>query len=146
MKPKDAEVLYQAESAYGDLLLRKNFKMRIIEVLVFIFCILLASIFIDSQSVQFKVIAIGIAIAVVGLAPFAYKAVLRPRYTLTRTHLIISMGNKETAYPLSEVEEAIEGRHFYKINGKRYSLMVSRDFLAKLNEQLLRFKRKNKRR
>ncbi|MFY0545944.1 hypothetical protein [Brevibacillus sp. H7] len=146
MKKESDEILYQEESRYSDLLLRKNFRMRILESVVFVVGMLLASQFFTTQSDTFKVIAFAIAIAVVGLAPFVYKWVLRPQYKLTKTHLIISMGGKEARYPLSEVEPIFEGRHFYRLSGKREALMVSRVFLARLNERLFTLKKLGKRR
>lgn len=146
MKKGSDEILIQAESQYQDLLLRKNFRMRVLETIVFIGGMLLASLFFDTNSATFKVSAFAIAIAVVGLAPYLYKAVLRPRYTLTKTHLIISIAGNERSYPLSEVEPIIEGRHLYRLSGKREALMVSRNFLAHLNERIHAFQRKNKRR
>lgn len=140
------EILYQAETEYKDLLLRKNFGLRILETVVFIVGMLLASAIFNAQSIIFKVSAFAIAIVVVGLAPFVYKFVLRPRYTLTKNHLIISISDKERSFPLNEVEPIIEGRHMYRLAGKREALMVSRDFLAHLNERIHLFQRKSKRR
>lgn len=145
MKKTNNEILFQAESTYSDLLMRKSLKLRILETCLFLFGMLFASNFMDTKSGTFKVVAIAIAIAVVALAPFAYKMVLRPRYTLTKTQLIISISGKETAYPLDQVEPLYHGRHFYKINGKRESLMVSRQFLAHLEERVALFQKKTKR-
>ncbi|MGE5704118.1 MAG: hypothetical protein ACM32O_16460 [Clostridia bacterium] len=146
MKKGTDEIVFQADAQYKDLLLRKNFKLRILETIVFIFGMLLASAVFNAQSTIFKVSAFAIAIAVVGLSPFLYKAVLRPRYTLTKTHLIISMSGTERSYPLNEVEPVIEGRHFYRLSGKRETLMVSRDFLTHLQAQIHLIHRKHKRR
>ncbi|MGD8192632.1 hypothetical protein ACQCN2_21905 [Brevibacillus ginsengisoli] len=146
MKKSNDEILFQSESGYSDLLMRKSLKLRILETCLFLFGMLFASNFIDAKSGTFKVIAISIAIAVVGLAPFFYKMVLRPRYTLTKTQLIVSISGKETAYSLDQVEPLIQGRHFYKLNGKRESLMVSREFLSHLEERLALFQKKSKRR
>ncbi|MGI6187844.1 MAG: hypothetical protein ACOYIL_15340, partial [Brevibacillus sp.] len=101
MKKTSDEILYQEESGYKDLLLRKNMKMRIMETLFFVVGMLLLSQFFNTQSPAFKVLAFAIAIAVVCLAPFVYKYTLRPSYKLTKTHLIVSMGGRETRYPLS---------------------------------------------
>lgn len=145
MKKASSDVLYQEESTYKDLLLRKSAKMRIMETVAFVVgMIILAQLF-PRNDTAFKVLAFAIAIAVVGLAPFLYKAVLRPVYKLTKTHLIISIAGKETSYPLSEVEQIYEGRHLYRVGGKRESLMVSRQFVNHLNERLHYFNR-NKRR
>ena len=145
MKKSSSDVLYQEESTYKDVLLRKSTKMRIWETVVFaVGMVILAQLFPENDN-TFKVLAIVIAVAVVGLAPFLYKAVLRPVYKLTRTHLIISMSGKENSYPLSEVEQIYEGRHLYRVGGKRESLMVSRQFLNHLNERL-HYYQKNKRR
>ncbi len=146
MKKATDEVLFQAEATYKDLLLRKSLRLRVGETVVFIAGMLLVSPWFPTGSGAFKLFAVAMAIAVVGLAPFVYKAVLRPRYTLTTTHLIVSIGNKETAYPLHQVEQGIEGRNVYVLNGKREALMVSREFLERLNERLLLFHKKNKRR
>jgi hypothetical protein len=146
MKKGSGEILYQAEATYKDLLLRKNFKMRILETVIFVAGMLIASSFFDTTSDTFKVSAFAIAFAVVGLAPFVYKKVLRPEYKLTKTHLIISISGKERAYPLNEVEPVIEGRHIYTLSGKREALMVSREFLERLNERLFIFRKQHKRR
>jgi hypothetical protein len=145
MKRQTGDIVFQADSTYTDLLLRKGVKLRLLESLVFVVGMLLASGFFDTRTTTFKILAFAIAIAVVGLSPFVYKAVLKPRYTLTRTHLIISLAGKERKIPLSEVEPVIEGRHIYKLNGKSESLMVSREFLAHLNERLFYFRKKGKR-
>ena len=145
MKKMSSEVLYQEESGYKDLLLRKSMKLRILETVAFAVGMVTLAQFFPSNDTAFKVLAIVIAIAVVGLAPFLYKAVLRPVYKLTRTHLIISLSGKENSYPLSEVEPIYEGRHLYRVGGKRESLMVSRQFLNRLNERL-HYYQKNKRR
>ncbi|RNB91489.1 hypothetical protein EDM56_05490 [Brevibacillus fluminis] len=146
MKKGTDEILYQAEAQYKDLLLRKTFGLRILETVVFIVGMLLASAVFNSETLVFKISAFVIAFAVVGLAPFVYKVVLRPRYTLTKSHLVISISGKERSFPLNEVEAIIEGRHMYRLSGKREALMVSRDFLAHLNERIFLFQRKNKRR
>lgn len=146
MKKSNDEILFQSDATYADLLMRKSFKLRMLETCLFLFGMLFAANFMDTKSDTYKVIAIAIAVAVVGLAPFFYKMVLRPRYTLTKTHLIVSISGKETAYPLDQVESLIHGRHFYKLNGKRESLMVSRQFLAHLEERVALFQKKSKRR
>lgn len=143
---KNNEILFQAEATYADLLVRKSFRLRVLESFLFIAGMLLASNFMNPQTVQFKMFAIAIAVAVVGLAPFFYKMVLKPRYTLTKTHLIISLSGTETAYPLNEVEEVLTGRNIYKIQGKRHALIVSRAFLLHLNERLALFHKKGRKR
>lgn len=147
MKHEYGEVLYHEKATYSDLFLRKNAKMRIMETVLFvIIMILLSSLFGDRDSTVFKVFAIASAVALVGLAPFFYKWSLRPVYTVTKSHLIINIRGQETAYPLTQVEPIIEGRHMYRINGKRMPLMISHKFLAHLNERLHVINRKNKRR
>lgn len=146
MKNQANEILYQEESGYKDLLLRKSMKMRLMETVAFVIGMLLLSSFFNSKTDTFKIMAFAIAIAVVGLAPFLYKWVLRPTYKLTKTHLIITMSGREESYPLSEVEMIYEGRHFYRLSGKRHSLMVSRVFLNKLNERLYLYHKGKKRR
>lgn len=145
MKNRAEEILLQEESTYKDLLLRKNMKLRIFETVVFVVAVLVLSGMMDSKSDLFKILALGIAVGVVALAPFLYKVVLRPQYTLTRMSLIVRISGQERKYPLSEVEQAVEGRHIYRLNGKRESLMVSRQFLAQLNERLSYFHKKGKR-
>ncbi|HZG14299.1 MAG TPA: hypothetical protein VE710_04670 [Candidatus Bathyarchaeia archaeon] len=145
MKYRPPEVLMEVESTYKDLLLRKSVKMRVNETILFVLGMLVLSNMFDTNSNLFKVLAFAVAIAVVGLSPFFYKAVMKPRYTLTRTHLIVSISGKERSYPLNEVEPVIEGRHVFRLSGKRESLMVSREFLAQLNERLFYFRKKGKR-
>jgi hypothetical protein len=146
MKKPLSEVLYQEESTYKDMLLRKSMKMRVMETVAFVLgMVILAQIF-PSDTTGFKVFAFVIAFAVVGLSPFMYRAVLRPVYKLTKTHLIISMSGQEQRFPLNEVEQIYEGRHFYRVGGKREALMVSRQFLTHLNERLYYYKKGNKRR
>ncbi|WP_134685629.1 hypothetical protein [Brevibacillus migulae] len=145
MKYRPPEVLMEVESTYKDLLLRKSLKMRVYETILFVLGMLVLSNMFGTESNMFKVLAFAIAIAVVGLSPFFYKAVMKPRYTLTRTHLIVSISGQERSYPLNEVEPVIEGRHVFRLSGKRESLMVSREFLAQLNERLFYFRKKGKR-
>ncbi|WP_312114477.1 hypothetical protein [Brevibacillus reuszeri] len=146
MKKPTTDVLYQEESSYKDMLLRKTWRMRISETILFVLGMMILAQILPTNNTTFKVLAFAIAIAVVGLSPFLYKSMLRPMYKLTKTHLIISMSGKETSYPLSEVEQVIEGRHFYRLSGKKESLMVSRQFLSHLNERLFYYKKGNKRR
>ncbi|MGC5328691.1 hypothetical protein [Brevibacillus sp. SYSU BS000544] len=146
MKKEYGEIIAESVATYSDLLLRKSFKLRVLETVLFIFGMLFASNFFDPKTGIFKIFAITMAIAVVGLAPFFYKMILRPRYTLTKTHLIVSISDKETAYPLDKVEPMIQGRHLYKLNGKRESLMVSRQFLSQIEERVALFQKKAKRR
>ncbi|GED71419.1 hypothetical protein BRE01_51210 [Brevibacillus reuszeri] len=146
MKKPTTDVLYQEESSYKDMLLRKTWRMRISETVLFVLGMMILAQILPTNNTTFKVLAFAIAIAVVGLSPFLYKSMLRPMYKLTKTHLIISMSGKETSYPLSEVEQVIEGRHFYRLSGKKESLMVSRQFLSHLNERLFYYKKGNKRR
>lgn len=146
MKKETGEVLIKAEATYKDLLLRKNWKLRLVETTVFVVGMMTASAFFNAESTAFKVTAVAIAIAVVGLFPFLYKWVLRPVYTLTKTHLIISIAGRERVFHLSEVESLLPGRHVYRLKGKKESLMVSRQFLAYLEERLPYFRRKERRR
>lgn len=146
MKKRADDVLFEAEATYKDLLLRKNWKMRIWETVLFVVGMVLLSIFFETQSGTFKLLAFVIAFAVVGLSPFLYKAILRPRYTLTRSHLIISIAGQERSYPLTAVEQVYEGRNVYRLQGKKESLMISRQFLAHLDERLFLLQRKGKRR
>ncbi|TKI57633.1 hypothetical protein E8L90_20550 [Brevibacillus antibioticus] len=146
MKKPSNEVLYQEASTYKDMLLRKSWKMRINETIMFVLGMMILAQFFQTNDTRFKVLVFAIAIAVVGLSPFMYKSVLRPVYKLTKTHLIISMSGQEKSYPLSEVEQIYEGRHFYLVGGKKESLMVSRQFLSHLNERLFYYKKGNKRR
>lgn len=146
MKKPSTDVLYQEESSYKDMLLRKSWRMRIMETVAFVIGMMILAQILPSNDTAFKVLAFAIAIAVVGLAPFLYKSILRPVYKLTKTHLIITMSGKETSYPLSEVEQIFEGRHLYRVGGKRESLMVSRQFLSHLNERLFYYNKANKKR
>ncbi|WP_139491924.1 hypothetical protein [Brevibacillus dissolubilis] len=146
MKKENSDILYQEESKYKDLLLRKTTRLRIFETVTFVLGMMIASNFFPTGSTVFKVFAVAIAIAVVALSPFLYRAILRPTYTLTKTHLIVKMSNNETSYPLHEVEQISEGRHIYRLSGQRQSLMVSREFIAKLEERLFLLKKLGKRR
>lgn len=146
MKKSSTDVLYQEESTYKDMLLRKSWSMRIAETITFVLGMMILAQIFPRNDATFKVLAIAIAIAVVGLAPFLYKSTMRPVYKLTKTHLIVSISGKETSYPLSEVEQVYEGRHFYRLGGKKESLMVSRQFLNQLNERLSYYNKGNKRR
>lgn len=146
MKKPVSDVLYQEESTYKDMLLRKSMKMRIMETVAFVFGMMILAQFFPSDATAFKVLAFVIAIAVVGLSPFLYKAILRPVYKLTKTQLVISMSGQEKSFPLNEVEQIYEGRHLYRVSGKRESLMVSRQFLTHLNERLSYYHKGNKRR
>lgn len=146
MKKPVSDVLLQEESTYKDMLLRKSMKMRIMETVAFVFGMMILAQIFPSDATAFKVLAFAIAIAVVGLSPFLYKAILRPVYKLTKTHLVISMSGQEKSFPLHEVEQIYEGRHLYRVSGKRESLMVSRQFLTHLNERLSYYQKGNKRR
>ena len=62
--------MLQVESTYKDILLRKGIKMRIFETILFVIGMLLLSSFFDTRSDLFKLLAVAIAVIVVGLAPF----------------------------------------------------------------------------
>ncbi|WP_232699913.1 hypothetical protein [Brevibacillus daliensis] len=147
MKTQYGEVIVSDKATYSDLFLRKNPRMRILETIVFIVAIILLSLlFEDRNSALFKVVAVGSAVVLLGLTPIIYKAVLNPHYTLTKTHLIITIRGVETAFHLTQVEPILEGRHLYRLNGKRASLMINRKFLTELNQQIQLIQKKNKRR
>ena len=129
MKKPSTDVLYQEESSYKDMLLRKSWRMRIMETVAFVIGMMILAQILPSNDTAFKVLAFAIAIAVVGLAPFLYKSLLRPVYKLTKTHQIITMSGQEP-----------------RVGGKRESLMVSRQFLSHLNERLFYYNKANKKR
>lgn len=140
MDLKSNEVIIKEVSSYKTLLFRKGMAYRILETVIFILGIIIAFYMIGENNLQFKLSAVAIAALVVGGSPFVYQALLHPTYTLTKTELWISVGQKEQMVPLANISPSYDLRYMYYLNGKKKPLMVSDQFLEVLNQELWRIR------
>src|SRR5690606_24392016 len=88
------------------------------------------------RSAPFVVSLLVLAAAVMAGMPALYRAVYRPRYILYRDRLEIRKGRRRQTVPLTRVKPAYDLPYFFMIDGKRIPLLVSDDFLGRLNERL----------
>lgn len=145
MRQEQYDVIRKEHSSYMDIFQKRPTRYRIYETLVYMIVMFLLASIMATDSGGYKVLAVISAIVIIGGAPIVYRRLLSPEYILKTTKLIIRMGSKERDYLLTEVERASEWKAVFRLQGKKETLMVSKGFLDKLDEQLARV-RKTKRR
>lgn len=132
----DSEVLCDETTPYTVLLYRKDRELRLWEAGGFLIGLIpLFSLF-EFRSVPFVVALLLLAAAVMAGMPALYRAVYRPRYILYKDRLEIHKGRRRETVTLSRVKPAYDLPYFYMIDGKRTPLLVSDDFLERLNERM----------
>lgn len=128
--------IFEETTPYTVLLYRKDRELRLWEVGGFLIGMIpLLSLF-PFRSAPFVVSLLVLAAAVMAGMPALYRAVYRPRYILYRDRLEISKGRRRQTVPLTRVKPAYDLPYFFMIDGKRTPLLVSDDFLGRLNERL----------
>lgn len=128
--------IFEETTPYTVLLYRKDRELRLWEVGGFLIGMIpLLSLF-PFRSAPFVVSLLVLAAAVMAGMPALYRAVYRPRYILYRDRLEISKGRRRQTVPLTRVKPAYDLPYFFMIDGKRIPLLVSDDFLGRLNERL----------
>ncbi|MFV9511766.1 hypothetical protein [Tepidibacillus sp. LV47] len=136
------KIIFDEQPSYLTLLLRKSFLHKTIETIIFIVLVIILAFVYGNTGIIFKVGALISAGVVLLLSPFVYQLIVRPRYMLTETELIIEKMNQKKTIPLSRIEEAYDLHYIFRINGKKEVLSVSDSFLDVLNQQLLQQKLK----
>ncbi|MFO7290678.1 MAG: hypothetical protein LOD87_02945 [Planifilum fulgidum] len=128
--------IFEETTPYTVLLYRKDRELRLWEVGGFLIGMIpLLSLF-PFRSAPFVVSLLVLAAAVMAGMPALYRAVYRPRYILYRDRLEIRKGRRRQTVPLTRVKPAYDLPYFFMIDGKRIPLLVSDDFLGRLNERL----------
>jgi hypothetical protein len=128
--------IFEETTPYTVLLYRKDRELRLWEVGGFLIGMIpLLSLF-PFRSAPFVVSLLVLAAAVMAGMPALYRAVYRPRYILYRDRLEIRKGRRRQTVPLTRVKPAYDLPYFFMIDGKRTPLLVSDDFLGRLNERL----------
>ncbi|GAA5347046.1 hypothetical protein [Planifilum fimeticola] len=132
----DSELICEETTPYTVLLYRKDRELRLWEVGGFLIGLFpLLSLF-PFRSAPFVVALLLLAAAVMAGMPALYRAVYRPRYILYKDRLEIRKGRRRETVPLNRVKPAYDLPYFYMIDGKRTPLLVSDDFLGRLNERM----------
>ncbi|MEW9031449.1 MAG: hypothetical protein AB2404_01745 [Planifilum fimeticola] len=132
----DSELICEETTPYTVLLYRKDRELRLWEVGGFLIGLIpLLSLF-PFRSAPFVVALLLLAAAVMAGMPALYRAVYRPRYILYKDRLEIRKGRRRETVPLNRVKPAYDLPYFYMIDGKRTPLLVSDDFLGRLNERM----------
>lgn len=122
--------------SYFTVILRKSTKVKILETLIFLISIVGISLFFDRSSEFFKIAIISSAIVILLMTPFVYKPIVKPKFILTKTELIIEKSGKQEKISLTNLEQSNDLRFMYLINEKKTPLMISDIFIEELNTQI----------
>ena len=139
------QTIYKEFSTYSNIFQNRPGLYRIIETLFFIVVLFLVTAYVPSENSWSKLLIFSTAIIFIAGAPYVYQKLLSPRYFLTKNELIIQLGGKERKYSLLNVERASDWKPLYRLDGKKVSLMVSRNFSDRLDEQLANVRKVKKR-
>ena len=137
-------MLREEYPSYFTSLLRKPRGVKIIETVIFVIFLFLLSIIYDFSENMFKIGAITSGILVLSITPVIYKLIVKPRYTLTNTHLIIEKNGRKSEVSFANIEQTYDLRFFFIVDGKKTPLMVSDEFIEDLNKQIDLLKRNKK--
>lgn len=129
---------------YFTLLIRKSFKVRAIETIVFLFLIVVLRYRFGVNVALFKIGAVISFLLTLGFSPVFYRIFVNPKYTLTETELIVKKFSKEYRVPLIKVDTTHDLKYFFYVNDKKTPLSVSDDFIDRLVLQLAKVKKKSK--
>lgn len=139
------DVIIREQSGYMDIFQKRPGRYRVYETLAYMAVIFALAGYIPAESSLYKVMAVLSAVLIIGGAPVLYQKVLAPEYILTKTEFIIRLRGKERVFSLLEVERASEWKALFRLKGKKEPLMVSREFLNKLDNQLQKVRKTKKR-
>lgn len=137
-------ILRDEYPSYFTILLRKSRKVKIFETIIFVVFIFTFSLIYNFTDNMFKIGAIVGGILVLSFTPIIFKLVVKPRYTLTDTHLIIEKLGSKKEVSLTNIEQTYDLRFFFILDGKKTPLMVSDIFIEELNTQIEQLKRNKK--
>ena len=132
----ELDIIRQENPGYLTLLLRKSFRIRIAETVIFIILIIILGVNYNYQETNFKILAVISAFLTIGLSPVIYKIIVKPKFILTNTELVIQKFSKQIKIPLVKIQHLYDLKYFYSIEGKKTPLAVSDAFLETLDEQL----------
>jgi capsular polysaccharide biosynthesis protein len=144
MKKQQGNILRHEEASAKDIYLKRPFKYKIIETLLYVIVMFGLLSFIPQNSTALFITAMAAAIIIVGFAPAIYKAILHPTYKLSRTHLIIKVGKNEESVPLNELRRDSAWKPTYRASGKKYYVMASQAFLEELDKQITRMPKRGR--
>lgn len=130
------DIIREERTSYGTLLVRKNWEMRLWELIVFLLPFFVIMSLYEARTPAFMTSTVLAAIVSLFGTPYVYQHIKRPRYVLTAGELCIFLGNRETRYPLTHVSRTHDLPHFVRLNGKKRPLLVSNTFLQDLFDQL----------
>ncbi len=130
------KVIRDEYADYKTIFFRKSMRYKLIETLVFIILLFILITLVDTSTTTFKVGALSLGVATLGLSPLLYKWVAKPRHILTDRELIIEKFGKQRVIPMTAVEETYDLRFFYSIEGKKIPLMISDAFIEDLDEKI----------
>lgn len=139
---KNLNIIREEKPKYSTILLRKPKKVKVIETIVFLSLIVILSQTITGAHPYFKAASILSAVVTLGLTPIIYSLLVKPKYILTDTTLIIQKNNKEQRIPIASIESLYEVRYFFLIDNKKTPLTVSNEFIDALEDQIEELKRK----
>lgn len=132
----DSELICEETTPYTVLLYRKDRELRLWEVGGFLIGLIpLLSLF-QFRSASFVAALFLLAAAVMAGMPALYRAIYRPRYILYKDRLEIHKGPKRETVTLNRVKPSYDLPYFFMIDGNRTPLLVSDEFLERLNERL----------
>ncbi|MBA4603343.1 hypothetical protein [Thermoactinomyces mirandus] len=123
-------------TSYVTLLYRKMRWMRYGESIAFVFGLIIVIMNFPFRSFPFFIAVFSLAFAVFFGAPLIYKYCLRPYYLLYPDRLQIGFRNRTKTFSLKQIKKDFDLSYIYVIENKRESLLVSNQFLEKLNGQL----------
>lgn len=130
--------------SYLTVLMRKSSITKIVESVAFILLVFGLYLNFGYNNSTFKISVILGAILTLGLSPVIYKTIVKPKYTLTNSHLIIEKLDSKKEVPIAKIKHSYDLRMFYILDGKKTALTVSDDFLEDLNKEIDKNKEKSK--
>ncbi|OEG00250.1 hypothetical protein BHF71_05535 [Vulcanibacillus modesticaldus] len=135
------DIIKQEVPSYLTVLLRKSGIVKTVETIVFLFVLLILWFELGYDNPNFKIGALISATLTLGLSPIVYKLIVKPKYSLTETHLVINKLNEELLIPIAKIKRSYDMRFFYIIDGKKTALTVSDDFIRELDLQIEKIKK-----
>jgi hypothetical protein len=144
MRKQQGNILLHEEASAKDIYLKRPFKYKLMETVLYIIVLFGVFSWFPGNSTAALVAATIAAVVIVGFSPMIYKALLHPTYKLSRTHLVIRIGNKEDSVPLHELQRDGVWKPTYRANGKKYHVMASHKFLGELDNQIARAQKRGK--
>ncbi|MGA8941639.1 MAG: hypothetical protein WB502_02835 [Thermoactinomyces sp.] len=130
------QLIAEEYTSYTTLLYRKKRWMRFSESIAFISGLIIILMSLPDRSLPFFIAVIILSFAVFLGFPFFYKIWLRPHYLLYKDRLQIRTRMCTKTISLKQIKQEFDLPYIYVIQNKRESLLVSNQFLKKLNGQL----------